>query len=56
MKKFTYQDKTITVTPLPFNVYRVSDGNNLNYTCHVGMYNNADTEQAQEYYYNLLNR
>ena len=56
MKTFTYQDKTITITPLPFNLYMVTDGNIVNYTCNVGMYNAADTDKAQEYFFNILNQ
>lgn len=54
MKTFTYQDKTITITPLPFNLYMVTDGNIVNYTCNIGMYNDTDIEQAQQYFYNIL--
>lgn len=54
MKTFTYQEKTIIITPLPFNLYMVTDGNQVNYTCNIGMYNAADTEQAKQYFYNIL--
>lgn len=54
MKTFTYLDKTITVTPLPFNLYMVTDGNHVNYTCNIAMYNAADTHKGQQYFYNIL--